>query len=704
MKRKLLSTLICLASPFGIALASTSAPVSMNGSWYKGVTMAGTTASSLGFKKGDTVVITSPANTYVQSSYGTMSLSSCTHTAVNGLTQNTCKLTYIGTYTTDLHLGVDAMNAAGTKASGSITFSGSKPQPTSNEKVTVTVNGLKATETSTITLKNSKDSSLNKTTTITGNNSYSTTVPENGDTWTVSASKVGNYSTNVSPTTFTASSQAQAIKVNYTGNNAQNDTVSFTVSGLPSNTRSSITLTNTKDSSTKTVAINGNGTYSVVVPKNGDSWKVSASNVENYTSKVTPATITANAQSQSVQVKYTHKVINETVNFKVSGLPTGKTATITLTDSKDSSLTKTIAVDNNGNYSTVISGNGDTWNVSVSSVTDYYASFSERSFVANKSSENITLSFEKDQPNNGTIFSPYKDTTINMNWNTDVISTRINGVFQTFVKALPPKDKVVSLAFATGSCTKPSWGGVPADKLAKANIPLFVENGIKYIISTGGAAGSFSCYKESDLANFISQYASKNLIGIDYDIEGGYTQGSLDSLMQVTAEYQKTHPNLRVSLTLATLARPNSTVNILGVWALNAAQKAGLKYNVNLMVMDYGNTGCQQNSLGQCDMAKSAIYAAKEFSKMYNIPLSRIALTPMLGQNDTSNEITTVADMKEIAEFVKDNGLAGMHYWSFDRDVSCGGAAPGLLGASPTCSGIQQEPLAFNNAVTSVIS
>jgi hypothetical protein len=301
------------------------------------------------------------------------------------------------------------------------------------------------------------------------------------------------------------------------------------------------------------------------------------------------------------------------------------------------------------------------------------------------------------------IFSPYKDTSINMNWNTNIISTAINGKILPLLgddqtpSQLLPGNKTVTLAFATGTCTSDSWGGVAGNTLAKANIPLFVAHNINYIISTGGASGSFQCDSAAAMANFLKPYQSNNLIGLDFDIEGGYNQTQLNALMSATAQAIKDNPNLqhiKVSLTLATLAQPGSTVNLLGDWAIQAAQHAGLDFYVNLMVMDYGDNGCQKNKAGQCDMAASAIFAAKEFSKDYHIPFNRIELTPMIGENDTADEITTIPDAMAIAQFANQNQLAGLHYWSFDRDTPCSRSA---LAASPTCNNTATKPLQYDS-------
>lgn len=308
------------------------------------------------------------------------------------------------------------------------------------------------------------------------------------------------------------------------------------------------------------------------------------------------------------------------------------------------------------------------------------------------------------------IYSPYKDTSISLNWNTNVISTVVNGQSQPVPilgddntpSQLQPGNHALTLAFATGQCMSESWGGIAGNTLAGNNLAVFDKNNMGYIISTGGAAGIFTCDNADNMQKFLQRYGmgtSPNFKGIDFDIEGGYNQAQLQQLMSATSAVQKQQPSLRVSLTLATLAQSGSTLNQLGQWAVDAANQAGLQYNVNLMVMDYGSSGCQQSAQGQCDMAKSAEYAAKEVSRMYNIPLSRIELTPMIGDNDTQDEVTTLADIKAITQFVQANHLAGLHFWSFDRDRACRKVEHGSLKASPTCNTQSDQPEAFNKAV-----
>lgn len=260
-----------------------------------------------------------------------------------------------------------------------------------------------------------------------------------------------------------------------------------------------------------------------------------------------------------------------------------------------------------------------------------------------------------------------------------------SGVLATAIPSL----KTLTLAFATGTCGSENWGGISAANFVSTNINALNAQGVNYIVSTGGAAGTFSCPSASGLATFINRYMTPHLVGIDFDIEGGQAS-SVQQLVQAVAGVQNQFPNLRFSFTLATWAASDGSyagINALGDATVKAILAAGLKnYTVDLMVMDYGKAGanvCVLNASGACDMGLSAIQAAKNLQHTYGVPYSKIELTPMIGVNDTSDEIFTIQNVTSMDNFVKANGLAGVHYWSFDRDNPCGGGY-----ASPTCNGL----------------
>jgi chitinase len=290
-----------------------------------------------------------------------------------------------------------------------------------------------------------------------------------------------------------------------------------------------------------------------------------------------------------------------------------------------------------------------------------------------------------------------------MNWNTNVISTSVSGTATPLATSLTAAGgKTITLAFATGECGSENWGGVAGAAMASANVPLLTAAGVNYILSTGGAAGSFTCGSDAGFTSFIGRWASANLIGVDFDIEAGQTTSVIGDLVSRIQTAHGTYPNLRFSLTLATLANNNgaSTAQSLGSSAPDsfnvygdetlAAVQSTLGFSgpsswpsyvtVDLMTMDFGSASegvCVVNS-GSCDMGQSALQAAYNLHDHWGVPFANIELTPMIGQNDASSEQFSLADADTVAKFAIDNKLGGVHFWSYDRDTDspAGSASP----------------------------
>jgi len=297
----------------------------------------------------------------------------------------------------------------------------------------------------------------------------------------------------------------------------------------------------------------------------------------------------------------------------------------------------------------------------------------------------------------GLLFSPYKDVTINMNWNTDQMQSAVEGSAipvvgsGSLVSTYLPKLPAITVAFATGTCGSETWGGVSGASWAAENVPQLSAAHLNYVVSTGGAAGTFSCGSTSGMDSFIARYASPNLVGIDFDIEGGQTQSDIQNLVNAAAGAQSTYPNLQFSFTIATLAASDGSyggVNSLGAEVVNAVKGSSLKnYVINLMTMDFGSASagvCVVVS-GACEMGQSAIQAVTNLEHTYGIPASKIAVTPMIGLNDNTAETFTAADVDTLTRYVTGNGLAGLHFWSLDRDTPC---ATTTTWASPTCNSV----------------
>jgi hypothetical protein len=193
---------------------------------------------------------------------------------------------------------------------------------------------------------------------------------------------------------------------------------------------------------------------------------------------------------------------------------------------------------------------------------------------------------------------------------------------------------------------------------------------------------------------------------VDFDIEAGQSQSVIGDLVQRIQTAHGTYPGLRFSFTLGTLANNNgaSTAQSLGSSVpdsfntygdqVMAALKATLGFSgtasswpsyvvINLMAMDYGSPseGVCVVSGGACEMGQSALQAAYNLHDRWGVPYGNIELTPMLGGNDVSGERFTLGDVDTVSAFAISQSLAGVHYWSFDRDTDCAVGA-----ASPTCN------------------
>lgn len=297
------------------------------------------------------------------------------------------------------------------------------------------------------------------------------------------------------------------------------------------------------------------------------------------------------------------------------------------------------------------------------------------------------------------LYSPYKDIGINLNWNTNVLSTEVTGTPSPLLDALPAELEVVTWAFATGECGSESWAGLGGAAIAAANVPLFVAAAKRYIVSTGGAAGSFTCGSDAGFEAFLQRYDSSSMVGVDFDIEAGQTKQQIDDLVARVVTARKTRPDLRVSFTVATLAPSPAgatkatsmgasapdPLGAAGTTVMQSIAAQGLTgFTINLMVMDYGSPSsfiCVVGEDGLCDMGQSALQAAMDLHDHYSLPYDHIELTPMIGMNDVTDEVFSLADVDIVSAFAKQNGLAGVHFWSVDRDNDCQ-----LTYASATCN------------------
>jgi chitinase len=255
---------------------------------------------------------------------------------------------------------------------------------------------------------------------------------------------------------------------------------------------------------------------------------------------------------------------------------------------------------------------------------------------------------------------------------------------------LPPprRGEVLIWAFATGACGRERWGDFDSEAFARLNVAAHEAAGRDYIVSTGGAVGAFTCDDDTAMQRFVERYTGPRLRGIDFDIEGAQTAAQIESLVRQAKRTHERWPALRVSFTIATHAASDGSrrsLNATGEAVLAALQAAGMDAAViNLMVMNYGppdRRHCVPRREG-CDMARSALQALRNVHGKYGIPYRRLAVTVMLGENDVPANVFGLADAAKVANEARRLGLAGLHWWSLDRDRACAEAEPRV---SPRC-------------------
>ncbi|MCX5583501.1 cellulose binding domain-containing protein [Streptomyces erythrochromogenes] len=291
----------------------------------------------------------------------------------------------------------------------------------------------------------------------------------------------------------------------------------------------------------------------------------------------------------------------------------------------------------------------------------------------------------------GARFAPYVDTSLYPAY--DLLDTAA----QTGVKEF-------HLAFITsgGSCA-PKWGGVTDlanDKVA-AQIGALRAKGGDVRVSFGGAAGhelALNCATVDDLAAAYAKVVDHyRLTKVDFDIEGAALPDTAANARraQAIAKLQKAHPGLDVAFTLPVM--PEGLTQP-GVALLADARKNGVRVDaVNIMAMDYGPAYSG-------DMGQYAIQAATATQAQIKGVLGlsdaaawkAVAVTPMIGVNDVTSEIFTVADATQLVEFAASKGIGRLAMWSSTRDKQC--AAGAVNHADATCSSILQQPLAFTRA------
>ena len=265
--------------------------------------------------------------------------------------------------------------------------------------------------------------------------------------------------------------------------------------------------------------------------------------------------------------------------------------------------------------------------------------------------------------------------------------------------------KQFNLAFvvSSGGCT-PEWGGTTAigGNPVAAEISALRATGGDVRVSFGGEDGSElaqTCTSVSQLAAAYQQVISTyDLNKIDFDIEGAAIDDTAANAVrdQALAQLEAQDPGLQVSFTLP--VEPSGLTQD-GIDLLNGAVSAGVKIAaVNVMAMDFGDANAPDPATMMGTYAIDAATATDaQIAGVLGISdaaaWAKVAVTPMIGQNDQADEVFTIADAQQLEAFAAAKHLAWLSMWSAGRDTECSGGVDTT--ASPTCSGVVQTPQQF---------
>ncbi|MEI6699483.1 MAG: Calx-beta domain-containing protein [Mycobacteriaceae bacterium] len=265
----------------------------------------------------------------------------------------------------------------------------------------------------------------------------------------------------------------------------------------------------------------------------------------------------------------------------------------------------------------------------------------------------------------------------------------------------------------------PAWGGYgvlePNSTDAQAvainkSIAALRAAGGDVMISFGGAAGT--SLAQSYVARGLSAQALANAYAgvvdtygvthLDFDIEGAAVADAASIALNSSALklLQQARPQVQIWYTLPVLPQG---LTIDGLNVVQSALTAGVKLaGVNVMAMDYGEGPAPTSGTGAQTMGTYAIRSAEstyaQLSSLYakngqTFAWKQIGVTPMIGVNDITSEVFTVADAQALNTFAVSKGLGMLGYWSVERDY------PGTLG-QPThnASGVSSPAGSFSNA------
>jgi len=270
--------------------------------------------------------------------------------------------------------------------------------------------------------------------------------------------------------------------------------------------------------------------------------------------------------------------------------------------------------------------------------------------------------------------------------------SQTNGVGSLFTAAFMQATPDGKLAWAGLNALEPGATNDQAQAINRS-IKALQSAGGDVMISLGGQAGTSLAQWGSThgmtAAQLAGAYAAVidtyGITHLDFDIEGAAVAdpASIALNSQALKLLQQSKPQVQVWYTLPVLP---TGLTADGLKVVDSALKAGVTLaGVNVMAMDYGESAAPTSGAGAKTMGAYAVQSAEstytQLTKLYSgygqtFGYSQLGVTPMLGVNDITSEVFTLADAQTVEDYARAKGVGMLALWSVTRDT------PGALGVS----------------------
>ena len=235
------------------------------------------------------------------------------------------------------------------------------------------------------------------------------------------------------------------------------------------------------------------------------------------------------------------------------------------------------------------------------------------------------------------------------------------------------RSAVLAFVVARGRSCTPAWDG--AGPVARhpfgAAITRLQHAHVQTMLSFGGQSGrelALTCQTPQALAAaYASAAHAYRIERLDFDLEqGGLAPGAVARRAAAMRLMQQQDPRVQISLTLpvSTKGLPPEAVRPVRVALHDGVRLAA----VNVMAMDFGDSDAP-HPRGRMAfyIERAAVNAHRQLARL-GLPWRRLAVTVMVGRNDTRSEFVSLSDARAIAAFARAHELESLRYWSWARD------------------------------------